>query len=37
MLCQVVPVVDGNVIRVLARLKAISANPKDKVIVKKFW
>ncbi|KAJ6343214.1 hypothetical protein OIU76_005032 [Salix suchowensis] len=37
MLCQVVPVVDGNVIRVLARLKAISANPKDKVTVKKFW
>ncbi|KAF9669681.1 hypothetical protein SADUNF_Sadunf14G0132600 [Salix dunnii] len=34
---EVVPVVDGNVIRVLARLKAISANPKDKVTVKKFW
>ena len=29
MLCQVVPVVDGNVIRVLARLKAISANPRQ--------
>ncbi|CAK7349187.1 unnamed protein product [Dovyalis caffra] len=37
MLCQVVPVVDGNVIRVLARLKAISENPKDKVAVMNFW
>ncbi|KAJ4847446.1 hypothetical protein Tsubulata_043386 [Turnera subulata] len=27
---EVVPVVDGNVVRVLARLKAISANPKDR-------
>ncbi|KAE8708093.1 A/G-specific adenine DNA glycosylase [Hibiscus syriacus] len=34
---QVVPVVDGNVVRVLARLKAISANPKDKHTVKNFW
>lgn len=34
---EVVPVVDGNVVRVLARLKAISANPKDSVTVKKFW
>lgn len=34
---QVVPAVDGNVIRVLARLKAISANPKDSITVKKFW
>lgn len=29
--------VDGNVIRVIARLKAISANPKDSLTVKKFW
>lgn len=29
--------VDGNVIRVLARLKAISANPKDTSTVKSFW
>ncbi|GAB4830386.1 hypothetical protein Ancab_020023 [Ancistrocladus abbreviatus] len=34
---EAVPVVDGNVVRVLARLKAISANPKDSVTVKKFW
>ena len=34
---QAVPVVDGNVIRVLARLKAISANPKDRLTVKIFW
>ncbi|KAL5794397.1 hypothetical protein ACOSP7_002991 [Xanthoceras sorbifolium] len=34
---EAVPVVDGNVIRVLARLKAISANPKDSLTVKKFW
>ncbi|KAE8713100.1 A/G-specific adenine DNA glycosylase [Hibiscus syriacus] len=34
---QVVPVVDGNVVRVLARLKAISANPKEKHTVKNFW
>ncbi|KAH9616152.1 hypothetical protein KSS87_017040 [Heliosperma pusillum] len=32
-----VPLVDGNVVRVLARLRTISANPKDSVIVKKFW
>ncbi|KAK7837788.1 adenine dna glycosylase [Quercus suber] len=32
---EVVPVVDGNVIRVIARLRAISANPKDSVTVKK--
>ncbi|KAL2935673.1 Adenine DNA glycosylase [Bienertia sinuspersici] len=32
---EVVPVVDGNVVRVLARLKAISTNPKDRVTVKK--
>lgn len=29
--------VDGNVVRVLARLKAISANPKDSATVKNFW
>ncbi|KNA15855.1 hypothetical protein SOVF_094390 [Spinacia oleracea] len=34
---EAVPVVDGNVVRVLARLKAIYANPKDSVTVKKFW
>ncbi|KAJ4730302.1 A/G-specific adenine DNA glycosylase [Melia azedarach] len=34
---EVVPVVDGNVIRVLARLKAISANPKDSLTIKNFW
>ncbi|KAI5679846.1 hypothetical protein M9H77_01073 [Catharanthus roseus] len=34
---EVVPVVDGNVIRVLARLKAISRNPKDTATVKKIW
>ncbi|KAK8521691.1 hypothetical protein V6N12_066281 [Hibiscus sabdariffa] len=34
---QVEHVVDGNVVRVLARLKAISANPKDKLTVKNFW
>ncbi|CAA7027895.1 unnamed protein product [Microthlaspi erraticum] len=34
---EVVPVVDGNVIRVLARLKAISANPKDRLTIKNFW
>ncbi|RDY06663.1 Adenine DNA glycosylase, partial [Mucuna pruriens] len=26
---EVVPVVDGNVVRVIARLRAVSANPKD--------
>ncbi|KAK1293844.1 A/G-specific adenine DNA glycosylase [Acorus calamus] len=34
---KVVPVVDGNVIRVIARLKAISANPKESTTLKKFW
>ncbi|KAF4366376.1 hypothetical protein F8388_018824 [Cannabis sativa] len=34
---EVVPVVDGNVVRVIARLKAISANPKDSLTVKRFW
>ncbi|KAF6162349.1 hypothetical protein GIB67_008478 [Kingdonia uniflora] len=32
---EAVPVVDGNVVRVIARLKAISANPKESV--KSFW
>ncbi|KAL9239670.1 hypothetical protein vseg_013972 [Gypsophila vaccaria] len=32
-----VPLVDGNVIRVLARLRTISANPKDSLTVKTFW
>ncbi|KAF9611759.1 hypothetical protein IFM89_034942 [Coptis chinensis] len=34
---QAVPVVDGNVIRVLARLKTISANPKASATIKTFW
>ncbi|KAK2996373.1 hypothetical protein RJ639_026313, partial [Escallonia herrerae] len=34
---EAVPVVDGNVVRVIARLKALSANPKDVVTVKNFW
>ncbi|XP_020226913.1 adenine DNA glycosylase isoform X2 [Cajanus cajan] len=34
---EVVPVVDGNVVRVIARLRAVSANPKDSVTVKRFW
>ncbi|GAV68411.1 HhH-GPD domain-containing protein [Cephalotus follicularis] len=34
---EAVPVVDGNVIRVLARLKAIAANPKDSITIKNFW
>ncbi|XP_057450814.1 adenine DNA glycosylase isoform X2 [Lotus japonicus] len=34
---EAVPVVDGNVVRVIARLRAISANPKDSVIVKRIW
>ncbi|PKI63297.1 hypothetical protein CRG98_016288 [Punica granatum] len=34
---EVVPAVDGNVIRVLARLKAISTNPKDSTTIKNFW
>ncbi|XP_038874809.1 adenine DNA glycosylase isoform X2 [Benincasa hispida] len=34
---EVVPVVDGNVIRVIARLKAISGNPKDPKLVKQVW
>ncbi|XAR58807.1 DNA-(apurinic or apyrimidinic site) lyase [Bertholletia excelsa] len=32
-----VPVVDGNVIRVVARLKAIAANPKESATIKNFW
>jgi A/G-specific adenine glycosylase len=34
---QAVPVVDGNVIRVLCRLKAVSANPKLSTTVKRLW
>ncbi|KAJ7961756.1 A/G-specific adenine DNA glycosylase [Quillaja saponaria] len=34
---EVVPVVDGNVVRAIARLKAVSANPKDSVTIKRFW
>ncbi|KAK7275307.1 hypothetical protein RIF29_16419 [Crotalaria pallida] len=34
---EVVPVVDGNVVRVIARLKALSTNPKKSVTVKRFW
>lgn len=34
---QVVPVVDGNVVRVIARLKTISRNPKDTETIKKIW
>ncbi|KAL1189434.1 Adenine DNA glycosylase [Cardamine amara subsp. amara] len=34
---EAVPVVDGNVIRVLSRLKAISANPKDRLTSRNFW
>lgn len=34
---EVVPVVDGNVARVISRLKAISANPKEAATVKSFW
>ncbi|KAI3982450.1 hypothetical protein MKX01_010484 [Papaver californicum] len=32
-----VPVVDGNVVGVIARLKAISANPKESETIKSFW
>ncbi|KAK9281339.1 hypothetical protein L1049_004239 [Liquidambar formosana] len=34
---EAVPVVDGNVIRVIARLRAVSANPKDSVTIRNFW
>ncbi|KAK9054994.1 hypothetical protein SSX86_026073 [Deinandra increscens subsp. villosa] len=34
---EAVPVVDGNVIRVIARLKTISANPKEKATIKNIW
>ncbi|KAL6967878.1 hypothetical protein U1Q18_044907 [Sarracenia purpurea var. burkii] len=34
---EAVPVVDGNVVRVVARLRAISTNPKDSVTIKNFW
>ncbi|KAM0940702.1 putative DNA-(apurinic or apyrimidinic site) lyase [Dioscorea sansibarensis] len=34
---EAVPVVDGNVVRVISRLMAISANPKETSTVKTFW
>ncbi|XP_077228875.1 adenine DNA glycosylase-like [Tasmannia lanceolata] len=34
---EAMPVVDGNVIRVIARLKAITANPKESATVQIFW
>ncbi|KAK4370321.1 hypothetical protein RND71_009800 [Anisodus tanguticus] len=34
---KAVPVVDGNVVRVISRLKAISANPKNAATVETFW
>ncbi|XP_057789628.1 adenine DNA glycosylase-like [Salvia miltiorrhiza] len=34
---EAVPVVDGNVVRVVTRLKSISANPKDSKTVKDIW
>ncbi|KAL8549123.1 hypothetical protein ACS0TY_008110 [Phlomoides rotata] len=32
-----VPVVDGNVVRVITRLKAISSNPKNSTTIKNIW
>ncbi|KAF8402440.1 hypothetical protein HHK36_013396 [Tetracentron sinense] len=34
---EAVPVIDGNVVRVIARLKAISKNPKESKTIKSFW
>ncbi|CAA7400400.1 unnamed protein product [Spirodela intermedia] len=34
---EVVPVVDGNVIRVISRMKAISSNPKESATMKSIW
>lgn len=34
---EAVPVVDGNVVRVIARLKAISSNPKHSATIKNIW
>lgn len=34
---QPVPVVDGNVVRVICRLRAISVNPKASTSIKLFW
>lgn len=34
---EVVPVVDGNVVRVISRLYAIAENPKESSTVKRFW
>uniref|UniRef100_A0A0E0RF60 Adenine DNA glycosylase n=1 Tax=Oryza rufipogon TaxID=4529 RepID=A0A0E0RF60_ORYRU len=36
-LLEVVPVVDGNVVRVISRLYAIPDNPKESSTVKRFW
>ncbi|XP_039146488.1 adenine DNA glycosylase isoform X2 [Dioscorea cayenensis subsp. rotundata] len=36
-LLEAVPVVDGNVVRVISRLMAISSNPKETSTVKTFW
>ncbi|KAL6501151.1 hypothetical protein OROHE_025081 [Orobanche hederae] len=34
---EAVPVVDGNVVRVITRLKSIPANPKNSTTVKNIW
>lgn len=34
---QETPVVDGNVIRVIARLRALGADPKKANVVELFW
>ncbi|OEL37879.1 Adenine DNA glycosylase [Dichanthelium oligosanthes] len=34
---EAVPVVDGNVVRVISRLYAIADNPKESSTVKRFW
>ncbi|KAJ1265230.1 hypothetical protein BS78_08G063200 [Paspalum vaginatum] len=34
---KAVPVVDGNVVRVISRLYAIADNPKESTTVKRFW
>lgn len=31
------PIVDGNVVRVLARLFALQGNPKDRLVSERFW
>ena len=37
LLIQAMPVVDGNVVRVIARLKAISSNSKHSATIKNIW